>query len=443
MRRGQDGRRPRPAPDVPGLAERRAASRVVAMTLSREAMLDEALAREGEQPLTRAIAVTTFRRLGTIFDALSIRLAKGLPKDQEILAILATGVAQILFLDVPDHAAVDLAVRLSQDSNRTRHLSGMVNAVLRRVARERDAILGARTAELPDWLAARWGRTYGADRAAAIAAAQLGGAPLDLSCRSEPDVWAERLGAVVLPTGSLRLLDRRPVTELPGFAEGAFWVQDAAAAIPTRLIGAQAGMRVLDLCAAPGGKTAQLAAAGAEVTALDRAEHRLDRLAANMERLGLEAEIVCADALAFEADPFDAVLLDAPCTATGTLRRHPDIAWTRSEEDIRILASRQAALLDHAARLVRPGGRLVYCTCSLEPEEGEAQAASFLARHADFARLPIAAGEGGIGAEMLTGEGDLRTAPDLWPAPPAPLPSVEGWRGGVDGFYAVRLVRQA
>ena len=419
------------------------AARAVASALAREATLDEALARQGDHPLARAIAVTAFRHLGTILDALRERLAKGLPRDPEVVAILSTGVAQILFLDVPDHAAVDLAVRLAQAGERTRHLAGMVNAVLRRIAREREEILPPRgaAAELPDWLASRWRRRWGEERTEAIAAAQLAGAALDLTCRDEPERWAERLGGVLLPTGSVRILDRRPVTELPGFAEGAFWVQDAAAAIPARLLDPRPGQRILDLCAAPGGKTAQLAAAGAHVTALDRSDSRLARLSENMARLGLAAEIVRGDVLSYEAEPFDAVLLDAPCTATGTLRRHPDIGWTRSEDDVRFLAAMQAAMLDHAADLVRPGGRLVYCVCSLEPEEGEAQAAAFLTRRADFARLAIVPGEHGVGPELLDAAGDLRTVPDLWAE--APNAARESWRPGLDGFHAVRLVREA
>ena len=432
----------RPAIAAPGLAEREAAARAVALALKREATLDEALG-QGETPLARAIAVTTFRHLGTILDALGERLAKGLPRDPDVMALLATGAAQILFLDVPDHAAVDLAVRLAQSSDRTRHLSGMVNAVLRRIAREQEEILPPRspTVELPDWLAARWRLRYGEARLEAIAAAHLAGAALDLTCRGDAAGWAERLGGVLLPTGSVRILDRRPVTELPGFDEGAFWVQDAAAALPARLLDPKPGERILDLCAAPGGKTAQLAAAGAVVTALDRSEGRLARLASNMARLRLSPETVCADALDYTAEPYDAVLLDAPCTATGTIRRHPDIGWTRSEDDIRILASRQAHLLDHAAGLVRPGGRLVYCVCSLEPEEGEAQATAFLDRNRAFARVPIAAGECGIAAEAITPEGDLRTVPDQWAEPPGT--AQESWRPGLDGFHAVRLVRTA
>ncbi len=440
--RPESRRRPQAPSDVPGLAERRAAAKAVAVTLAREGTLDDALAGHGEQPLVRAIAVTTFRHLGTILDVLSERMSKGVPKEPGTVAILATGAAQILFLDVADHAAVDLSVRLAQENHRTQHLSGMVNAVLRRIAREREEILPplSSTAELPDWLAERWRETYGPERTAAIAAVQAGGAALDLTARKDARALAERVGGVLLPTGSVRVLDRRPVSDLPGYGEGEFWVQDAAAALPARLLQPRAGERILDLCAAPGGKTAQLAAAGATVTALDRSEVRLDRLRANLHRLGLEADIVCADVLAFEDEPFDAVLLDAPCSATGTIRRHPDIPWTKSEADIRTLAVLQSRLLDHAARLVRPGGRLVYCVCSLEPEEGERQIGAFLARHRDFARRPVTPGEDGIGAELLTADGDLRTVPDLWPD--APEPHSESWRPGLDGFYAACLVRR-
>src|SRR5690606_3029713 len=205
--------------------------------------------------------------------------------------------------------------------------------------------------------------------------------------------WAETLGAHVLPTGSLRLTQRVPVPDLPGYAEGAWWVQDAAAALPARLIAPKAGERIIDLCAAPGGKTAQLAAAGASVLAVDRSPERLERLAQNMRRLSLAVETLAADALNLDVPAADAVLLDAPCSATGTLRRHPDVAWTKRAEDITSLAQLQAQLIDKAATLVRPGGRLVYCTCSLEPEEGERQVAAFLARHRDFTRLPVAAEE--------------------------------------------------
>jgi 16S rRNA (cytosine967-C5)-methyltransferase len=245
--------------------------------------------------------------------------------------------------------------------------------------------------------------------------------------------WADRLGATVLPTGSLRLPpDHDPVVELPGYAEGAWWVQDAAAVLPARLLRARSGVRALDLCAAPGGKTLQLAAAGAEVTALDRSDGRLNRVRENLDRVGLTARLIAADALTWCPDeaPFDAVLLDAPCSATGTLRRHPDALWLKTPEAVAGLAETQAALLDAALRMVRPGGVLVYCVCSLQPEEGPAVVAGALERHADLSRDPISPDEvGGLG-DLITPDGDLRT-----------LPCHLAEAGGMDGFYAARLVR--
>lgn len=412
----------------------------MADALARGLALDEALERQpgGEEPLARAIAVTTFRRLGTIRRAVGERLAKGWPADPAAGALFATGAAQILFLDIPDHAAVDLAVRLAQGNPGTRHLAPVANAVLRRLARERDRILAERDplADMPEWLLARWRPLYGPDRVGAFAEAHRAGAPLDLTCRTDPAGWAARLGGTVLPTGSVRLTERTAVAALPGYEEGGWWVQDAAAALPARMLAVRPGERILDLCAAPGGKTAQLAAAGASVTALDRSESRLERLRANMDRLGLTVEVVCADALAYSAEPFDAVLLDAPCTATGTIRRHPEIAWGKGPDDLAALAALQARLLDKAADLVRPGGRLVYCVCSLEPEEGEDQAEAFLARRPDFSRAGCEPGELGITREFMTAAGDLRTAPDLW------RPAAPGGRGGLDGFFALAAVRK-
>jgi 16S rRNA (cytosine967-C5)-methyltransferase len=405
--------------------------------------LEDALARDregGSDPLTRAIAVTTFRRLGTIGQALHSRLAKGLSPDERAFALLATGAAQILFLHVPDHAAVDLSVEIARDDPKLRHLPGLVNAVLRRIARERDAILaedGSPLQDAPPWLAHRWTETYGPRRAASIAAAHREGAPLDITAKRDRELWAERLGGELLRTGSIRLRDKTAVPDLPGFAEGEWWVQDAAAALPAHLLGVRPGERVLDLCAAPGGKTAQLAASEARVTALDRSAGRLRRLRENMARLRLPAEIVCADALAYEAEPFDAVLLDAPCTATGTLRRHPDVAWTKRDADLASLVDLQARLLDRAATLVRPGGRLVYCVCSLEPEEGERQAELFLERHPDFSRIPVEPGELGLEPlpESVTSAGDLRTLPDG-------SGEGAGMEGGLDGFFALRASRK-
>ncbi len=436
-----DGQQPRrPAPPQRGLAARRAAVAVVAAVLEGDATLDEALARHrcDDDALARAIAVATFRRFGTIRAALESRMDKGLPTDIALFALLATGAAQVLVLDVADHAAVDLTVELARSGPRTRHFAGLINAVLRRLARERDHILESASplGDVPDWLASRWRDIYGPERLTAIAAVHRAGAAIDLTCRSDPEGWAERLGGTLLPTGSVRLADRRAVANLPGYDEGAWWVQDAAASLPARLLGVQPGERVLDLCAAPGGKTAQLVAAGARVTALDRSALRLERLRANMARLRLDAEVLCRDALGYEAEPFDAVLLDAPCTATGTIRRHPDVAWIKGQADLDGLAALQRRLLDRAADLVRPGGRLVYCVCSLEPEEGPHQAASFLDRQPDFARRPVDRVGLGIEPDFITAEGDLRTAPDLWPA------GSEGERAGLDGFFALTALRQ-
>lgn len=389
-----------------------------------------------DESLARAIAIVTLRRLGTLGRALNERLNRE-PKDERLLHLLATGAAQILFLDIPDHAAVDSAVRLAQEDAKLSHAGGFINAVLRRVARERDMILAGQDAWLdtPTWLEERWIAQYGEDLAGKIAEAHRSMASVDLSVKDNPSAWAERLGGVLLPTGSVRLVERTPIRDLPGFEEGAWWVQDAAAALPARLLQAKPGERVADLCAAPGGKTAQLAAAGADVLAVDRSAKRLKRLEENLARLNLKAETRAIDAEKLDEAPFDAILLDAPCSATGTIRRHPDVAWTKSEEDIRKLSGLQTRLLDKAAQLLKPGGRLVYCTCSLEAEEGEQQAAGFLARHPDFVRQPITADEIGGWSECLTPEGDVRTLP-------CHLVSAEHERSGLDGFFVARFVHK-
>jgi 16S rRNA (cytosine967-C5)-methyltransferase len=288
---------------------------------------------------------------------------------------------------------------------------------------------------MPGWLLARWEAAYGAQTARRIAEGSLAEPALDLTVRGDATGWAQRLGGVVLPTGSVRLAARGRIEELAGFAQGAWWVQDAAAAIPARMLGEVAGRRVADLCAAPGGKTAQLASAGARVTAVDLSPARLARLRENLARVQLAAATVEADIETWRpAEPFDAVLLDAPCSATGTIRRHPDLPHVKSEADVAAQAAQQAKLLDAAAAFVAPGGRLVYCTCSLEPEEGPAQAEAFLARHPDFLRLPVDWTALGVGPEMVDAEGALRTLPFHGVVQ-------EGTTGGMDGFYAVLLGR--
>ncbi|MDQ4135825.1 MAG: 16S rRNA (cytosine(967)-C(5))-methyltransferase RsmB [Pseudomonadota bacterium] len=439
---------PRPAARRPetgaGLEARRLAWQAVADTWRRRMPLDDILdelARGADleprdEALARAIAIVTFRRLGTLRHAIRSRLDRGLPKERELLALLLIGGAQILFLDVPDHAAVDTAVELARGDPRLRHAAGLVNALLRRLGRERDAILdeGDPWRDTPDWLKVRWIAAYGHEAARAIAEAHRSSASVDLTIREDPAAWSERLDGVLLPTGSVRLRGRTAIRDLPGFAEGVWWVQDAAAALPARLLKPQSGERIADLCAAPGGKTAQLAAAGASVLAVDRSAKRLQRVEENLARLGLTAETRALDALELEAGPFDAVLLDAPCLATGTIRRHPDVPWSKAKEDIPRLANLQARLLDKAAALLKPAGRLVYCTCSLEPEEGERQAEAFLQRHPGFARVPVEAAEIGGLAEAVTPAGDLRTLPSH-------LRLEETERSGVDGFFAARFVK--
>jgi 16S rRNA (cytosine967-C5)-methyltransferase len=308
--------------------------------------------------------------------------------------------------------------------------------VLRRIAREgaeRIAAFDAPVLDTPPWLMARWIKTYGEATAHAIAAANGREPALDLTVKSDAETWAAKLDGRVLPTGSVRTIVHGAVTALPGFDEGAWWVQDAAASIPARLLGNVSGLRVADLCAAPGGKTAQLVAAGAKVTAVDRAPGRLKRLQDNLTRLSLEAELVCADVAAWTAEqPFDAVLLDAPCTSTGTIRRHPDVPWLKRSADIASLAALQRRLLDHAITLVRPGGILVYCTCSLEPEEGTDIVADLLAREQSVRRVPIAAAEVFGETDFINQDGDLRTLPYYFTA-------ADSRFAGVDGFYAARL----
>jgi 16S rRNA (cytosine967-C5)-methyltransferase len=435
------------AETVPGLPARRLAATLIDDVLKARLALDETFDRiapdfkldAADAGLARAIAITAFRRLGTIQHAINARLERGSPRNSGLFEpIIVAAAAQILFLDVPDHAAVDLAIRhLHEDARSSRYVS-LGNALLRRLAREREAILAEAVdpfIDTPEWLAESWMEAYGEETAAAIALSHREEPPLDISVKNDPAGWAEKLDGVALPTGSIRLRERHGITGLPGFDEGAWWVQDAAAALPVRLLAPKAGERIADLCAAPGGKTAQLAAAGANVTAVDRSGPRLRRLRANLERLGLSAEIVAKDATLWQAaEPFDAVLLDAPCSATGTIRRHPDVAWTKTQDDRGKLSHLQARLLEAAARLTKPGGRLVYCTCSLEPQEGEAQIEIFLAENPDFRRSPISSAEIGDIPGAIDRNGDLRTLPHQLPGT---TPRLSGWAG----FYASRLIR--
>jgi 16S rRNA (cytosine967-C5)-methyltransferase len=433
------------------LAARIAAAQIIADTLLAGRPLEERFSGENahvrlngldarDRALTRSIATVSFRRLGTIRKALSRFLDKGLPKKSGSLEwTLIVAAAQILFLDAPDHAAVDLAVRAARAEAAAAPFASLVNGVLRNIARERQDILEGSDPlgdDTPGWLAARWRANYGVETAKAIAAANRDEPTLDLSVKSDAEGWARRLGGVVLPTGSVRLETHAPIPELEGYDQGEWWVQDAAAALPARLLQTSPGMRVVDLCAAPGGKSAEIAASGARVVAVDRSAERLKRLAVNFERLRLDAEIAVADALTFDAPPFDAVLLDAPCLATGTIRRHPDVAWTKRIGDLAPLAALQAQLLDKAFSLTKPGGVIVYCTCSLEPEEGESHIGALLRRNPDLRRAPIDPQEIGGLAECISPLGDLRTLPSHLRGPTPRL-------SGLDGFFAARLRRRS
>ena len=454
--------------EVPGLAARRIAADILDGVLHKHRTLDDQLDGAGAHPglkslpdrdraLMRRLVATILRRLGTLGHVLSRLLDRGIPTDApRAQSALLIGAAQILWMDVPDHAAVDLSVRLVQSDRRAAKYAGLVNAVLRRCAREGPALIDevkSQTLDVPPWLLARWIAHYGETTAREIAVA-LGHEPsLDITVKTDAAQWATRLHGETLPTGTVRTLLQGSVRMLPGFTEGQWWVQDAAAALPARLLGDIAGKDIADLCAAPGGKTAQLIQAGARVTAVDRSPGRMARLSENLARLGLTAETVVTDAAewpggnktqgidhqgsdnqGFDNQGFDGILVDAPCSSTGTIRRHPDVAWLRQEADIGALMALQKRLLQRATALLKPGGTLVYCTCSLEPEEGEQAVSALLAAEPCMRRVPIDPGEVAGLSEILTADGDLRTLP-------CHLPHNDPRLSGLDGFYAARLVK--
>lgn len=438
---------------VAGLAARKAAARLLAAVIDARTPLDGLTDHENGHPqykaldlrdrgLVRAILVTALRYRMTIAGLLAKRLKKPLPPNATALShVLHVAAAQILFLDIPDSAAVDLAVTHAKSDPRTQRFSGLVNGVLRTLARAKETELPAALAatdEAPKWFSDRLKAAYGADKTKQILAAHRHEAPVDFTVKADPELWAEKLGGIVLPTGTIRVEKlSASVTELPGFGEGAWWVQDAAASFPARLFGDVKGLRIADLCAAPGGKTAQLILAGAKVTAVDTSKNRLARLTQNLERLGLSADIVQADLLKYQpAELFDAVLLDAPCSSTGTVRRHPDVPWTKTMADVEKLADLQARLLARAVALVKPGGRIVFSNCSIDPIEGEDLYRVFLAGNKTIADDPLQPGEiDGIDA-FLTSQGTLRTTP-------ADLDLGAPGISGLDGFFAARMRRAA
>lgn len=402
--------------------------------LRRRRPLDEALAggsldalEARDRAFARLLVATVLRRLGQLDDLISQFVEKPLPeKAAPVLDALRLGLAQLLILRTADHAAVDSSVRLLE--GQFDGFKGLVNAVLRRATREGDERLKAQDAarlSTPGWLWDSWVGAYGESVTRSIAEVHLTEPPLDLSVRADAKLWAPRLEAAILPTGTLRS-DSAVVGELPGFGDGAWWVQDAAAALPARLLGDVAGRRVADFCAAPGGKTLQLATSGARVVAIDRSARRLERVRENLQRVKAEAELVVADAAAWQpAEPPEAILLDAPCSATGTLRRHPDVVHLKSPTDVERLSAVQDRLLDHAIRLLPSGGLLVYCVCSLEPEEGPQRIVRLMKDGAPVEAVPVTPAE--VPAEMIR-DGYLRTLPSHWKD-----------KGGMDGFFAARL----
>lgn len=384
-----------------------------------------------DRAFARLLVTTVLRRLGQI-DVLLDAFMRTRPKALRVRNLLRLGTAQLLFLKTPAHAAVAETVALA--SGPYDFARSLANAVLRRLAREGGERLARQDAarlNTPDWLWQSWCTAYGEPVARAVAEAHLAEPPLDLSVKCDSTGWAARLGAEHLYGNTLRRPTGGAIEDLPGYQAGAWWVQDAAAALPARLLGDVRGCTVIDLCAAPGGKTAQLAAAGARVIAVELSDRRAARLRANLQRLGLEAEIEVADALAWRPpQPVGHVLLDAPCTATGTIRRHPDIAWHKTPDDLSRMAELQARLLEAAVAMLAPGGVLVYARCSLQPEEGAQVIEQALAGGLPVARLTVDRGElDGLPAEV-TAAGDVRT-----------LPCHLAERGGLDGFFIARLRR--
>jgi 16S rRNA (cytosine967-C5)-methyltransferase len=433
--------------EKPGLKARRAAISLLQGVTLDELPLDQLLetdvefkALEGrDRSFAHALVASSLRHGGEIAAILAKFLTKPLPKSSGMAVdILTVGTTQLLFMDVSPHAAIDLAVDLAKADKKAQHFSGLINAILRKISLEgRTVLQGLNGPRLntPDWLWEQWVQAYGEATAQDIAAAHLMEAPIDISVKSNAAHWARELGGELLPTGSIRLANSdRPLPELPGFSTGEWWVQDAASALPVRLMGNVDGKSVLDLCAAPGGKTAQLAAAGAIVTAVDDSVSRLNRMRENLTRLKLKVSVILGDVLSLPTDTlYDAILLDAPCSATGTIRRHPDLIYLKTPRQLNSLADLQEKMLTHASLLLKPGGELIYCTCSLSPAEGERQVFKFLRAHEDFELSPILAEELGGQGQLVTPAGVLRC-----------LPSMHlGASRGLDGFFAARMRRNS
>ncbi len=388
-----------------------------------------------DKAFSQLLVKTVLRRLGQIDAIIEKFLEHPMgSKASRISHILRLGIAQLIWLETPHHAAVHSSVEMTKQIKMEK-FGGLVNAVLKRVIKDAADIIAKQDAaklNTPGWLWDKWVKAYGKGEAHKIADMHMKEPPLDITVKENPALWAQELGGVLLPNGSVRLHDAKNITHLKGFAEGSWWVQDMAASIPAKLLGDVKGLQIIDFCAAPGGKTAQLAASGAKVTAVEKSKERISLLKTNLHRLKLQADYVASDALKWKPDfTPDAILLDAPCSATGTLRRHPDVAWHRKPEEIARLAETQNKLLNHALDMLNPGGRLVYAVCSLQSEEGEDQISNILTQRGDISLVPVdPAGIGGM-KECITRRGEVRT-----------LPFHLSGQGGMDGFFAAVLLKK-
>lgn len=417
-----------------------------------------------DRAFARLIAATVFRRFGQIQAVLKPMLKS--PPPLYPMAVLQTAAAQILFLDTAPHAAVGDAVNVLKSSSKTRGFAGLANAVLRKVATEGKNKAGqvAPSENIPKWLANSWDKAYGKTTLRKMSLQLIKNPPLDISLKdTSPEnikIWSEKLDAEILPTGSLRRERIGDVTALPGFDDGEWWAQDIAASLPVKFMaeaigdknGRMDGLKVLDLCAAPGGKTLQAAALGAQVTAVDISQARLGRLSENLSRTQLSADVITADIRTWspegdspeeDAAQYDAVLLDAPCSATGTFRRHPDVLFNKAHTEIGKLAALQDKLLAAAAKHVKPGGTLIFCTCSLQTDEGEARIPAFLEKRPDFCLNPIIETNETAPLKAVTETGYVRTLPhNLIQSDDQSHDQNSGPKSGMDGFFIARLRRQ-
>ncbi|WP_460273141.1 RsmB/NOP family class I SAM-dependent RNA methyltransferase [Celeribacter sp. ULVN23_4] len=419
--------------DVAGLAARRAALALLDAVLVEKRLLSEVLLQRTKDltPEDRARSQRIVTEALRVIDRCDRMLGPHLTKRPapHVMNALRLGVFEICAAGEAAHGVVNAYVALMQERPKSSHFKGLVNAVLRKIDAEKAKWDSLPAPMLPKWLRKPLVADFGKATVSAMEAVQVQGAPLDLTVKADADAWAEKLGGEVLPTGAVRLNGAVQVTKLDGFEAGDWWVQDAAASLPARILAPEAGARVLDMCAAPGGKTMQLAQMGANVTALDISESRMSRVQENLSRCGLSAEIAVGDALEYEGADFDAILLDAPCTATGTIRRHPDLPHVKDGSDFPGLFELQEHLIDRALGMLKPGGKLVYCTCSLLIDEGEEQVRDAMVRHPDLKLDLEALNIPGVDPEWI-GEEGLRTRPDYWAE-----------RGGMDGFFITVLRR--